>query len=205
VDVASVPPPQAPAQATAAAPAIAPPQLPELLPDLSETGQQSSDQPPTGLAAVDLESVRAALPDNLYWEQAAPTQDPRVLDDRERAKARRNEAYGKILSGTGSEEEIRAYFDDRMHASNDYVRFVDYILEHHAETLTDQDLELLHIARRLQLARLNEAPRRMQEAFERKHKQDAAREAWNAEQREFEAGENPDGEPAPEGTDTAAP
>ena len=45
----------------------------------------------------------------------------------------------------------------------------------------------------------------MQEAFDRKHKQDAAREALNAEQRAFEAGENPDSEPAPEDTDTAAP
>lgn len=208
--VASAPPAAAPAQAPPPSvaeeiPLLSPESQPPSGTALSEPLQSPADQAPMGLAAVDLEAVRAALPDNLYWQQAAPTQDPRVLEDREREKARKNDAYGKILSGTGTEEEIRAYFNERMHLSSDYVRFVDHVLDHYGDTLTEQDLELLHVARRLHLARLNEAPRRMQEAFDRKRKQDVAREAWAAEQREFEAGENPEGEPAPEDTDTAAP
>jgi hypothetical protein len=142
---------------------------------------------------IDLEAAREALPDNLYWENAAPTQDPRLLDERERAKVYWNEQYGKLLSGTGSEEEIRAYFDRRMRLSSDYVRFVDYVLEHQGSALSEQDLELLQLARRLQLARLQEVPRKMQEAFERKAEQDAAREAWLAEQRELEGAQ---GEPS---------
>ncbi|RIL04570.1 MAG: hypothetical protein DCC71_13545 [Proteobacteria bacterium] len=150
---------------------------PELLPP----------EPPPGFAAIDLEEVREALPDNLYWELAAPTKDPRLLGDREREKKRRNEQYGKVLSGTGTEDEIRDYYDYRNRMSADYVRFVDYVLERYPEKLGEQDLELLHVARRLHLARLQELPRRMQEAFDRKREQDAAREAWLADEEAFEA------------------
>jgi hypothetical protein len=140
-----------------------------------------------GLGGVDLDAVREALPDNLYWETSAPTDDPGVLEERERAKALRNELYGKILSGTGTDEEILEYYDYRMRASSDYVAFVDYLLEHHGSDLTDQDLGLLLLAKRLHLARLEEIPRKIQEARERKAEQDEARRAWREEQEAFEA------------------
>jgi hypothetical protein len=152
--------------------------------------------------SIDLEAAREALPDNLYWETAAPTQDPRLLGDRERAAARWNEQYGKVLSGTGTEQEIKEFYDHRMQLSSDYVRFVDWVIEHQGKGLSEQDLTLLHVAKRLHLARLEEVPRRMQEAFDRKTKQDAAREAWLAEQREFEA---EGGEPPPAPDDVQAP
>ncbi len=182
-----------------------PPQSPA--PSPSEAASPDSEDAPAGLATVDMNAVRAALPDNLYWKQAAPTDDPRLLEEREQEKARRNDAYGKVLSGTGSDEEIRAYYDERMHSSSDYVRFVDYLLDHYGETLTEQDLELLHVAKRMHLARINETPRRLQEAFDRKKKQDSAREAWQAEQRAIEAEENAANEAAQtaESTDAAAP
>jgi hypothetical protein len=159
------------------------------------------DEPPS-FASIDLEAAREALPDNLYWDTAAPTQDPRLLGDRERAKTRWNEQYGKVLSGTGTEEEIKEFFDHRMHLSSDTVRFVDWVIEHQGAELSEQDLTLLHVAKRLHLARLEEVPRRMQEAFDRKVEQDAAREAWLAEQREFEA---EGGEPPPAPDDVQAP
>lgn len=110
-------------------------------------------------ASIDLEAARAALPDNLYWETAAPTQDPRLLGDRERAKETWNVQYGKILSGTGTEAEIRAFYDRRMQLSSDYVRFVDWVLEHQGGDLSEQDQKLLHLARRLHLARSSLATR----------------------------------------------
>ena len=140
------------------------------------------------LGGVDLEEVRAALPDNLYWETAAPTDDPAVQEARERAKALRNELYGKVLSGTATDPEILDYYDYRMRASTDYVAFVDYLLEHHVAELTDQDHGLLLVARKLHLARLEEIPRRIQEARERKAAQDEARRAWREDQEAFEAG-----------------
>lgn len=145
------------------------------------------DEPAPALASIDLEAARAALPDNLYWETGAPTQDPRLLGDRERAAKLWNEQYGKILSGTATEQEIQTFFDHRMHLSSDSVRFVDWVIEHQGANLSEQDLELLHVAKRLHLARLAEVPKRMQEALDRKVEQDAAREAWLAEQRELEA------------------
>lgn len=185
----SVTPPPAPDSAASATPA--PPVLP----------RDSGPEPPAlpaGFADVDLDAVRAALPDNTYWRLAAPTSDPALLAERERAAALRNELYGKVLSGTGSDEEIVAYFDERSHTSGDYVAFADYLLEHSSDQLTDQDLTLLHVARRLQLARLEEIPRKLQEARERRGAQEEARRAWRESERAF-AGEDDasDSESAP--------
>jgi hypothetical protein len=183
--------------AEAPAPSEAEPEA-ELHPPLVPEGKAALDEP-ASFASIDLEAAREALPDNLYWETAAPTQDPRLLGDRERAKTHWNDQYGKVLSGTGTEHEIKEFFDRRMQLSSDYVRFVDWVIEHQGDGLSEQDLTLLHVAKRLHLARLEEVPRRLQEAFERKAKQDAARDAWLAEQREFErAFEAEEGEPPPD-------
>jgi hypothetical protein len=137
---------------------------------------------------VDMEAVRRALPDNLYWKQGVFTQDPRVLREREEARVRWNTEYGKVLSGTGTEEEIRAYFAYRHRLSADYVEFATYLLDHHRDDIPERDVGLLELARRMHLKRLEEMPRKMAEAFERKRKQDAAREAWLAEEAELGAG-----------------
>jgi hypothetical protein len=180
--------------AGASPPPAAEPAAPEAPPPAERPGApEPSPELPLGLGAVDLEEVRAALPDNLYWQTAAPSDDPAVLEAREREKAFRNEQYGKILSGTGTDAEILDYYDYRMRASTDYVQFADYLLEHYGSDLTDQDQTLLHVAKRLHLARLEEIPRRMQEARERKAAQDEARRAWLEEERAFRGGT--DGEP----------
>ena len=172
----SPPPPGSPAD-----PAPVPPGESPAAPDASPSDL------PLGIGSVDLEEVHEALPDNLYWQTSAPTTDPALLEEREREKAFWNDQYGKILSGTGSEEEILAYYEHRMRASSDYVQFVDHLLEHYASDLGDQDLGLLHLAKRLHQARLEEIPRRLQEAKERKLAQDEARRAWREEQQAFEA------------------
>ena len=182
---APAPPPPGPS-AGASPPPAAEPAAPDRPPQDSPPGTPGpSAELPLGLGAVDLEEVRAALPDNLYWQTAAPTDDPAVLEARDREKAFRNEQYGKILSGTGTDAEILDYYDHRMRASTDYVQFADYLLEHHGSDLTDQDQTLLHVAKRLHLARLEEIPRRIQEARERRAEQDEARRAWLEEEREF--------------------
>jgi hypothetical protein len=180
---------------------------PEATPPAAATGEPPAAPPPAGagdaaselplgLGAVDLEAVRAALPDNLYWQTAAPTQDAQLLEEREREKAFRNEQYGKILSGTGTEEEILDYYGHRMRVSTDYVAFTDYLLEHQGSDLTDQDLTLLHLARRLQLARLEEIPRKIEEAKERRGVQVEAQRKWLEEERAFQSdSESPPGDP----------
>jgi len=191
VPVAEAPAAEPPSDESLAAESAAPsdPAQDEAQPDAEDLHPPLVSEEPDSesFPSIDLEAARKALPDNLYWETAAPTQDPRLLGDRERAQKYWNEQYGKVLSGEGTEEEIKAFYDRRMQLSSDYVRFVDYVLDHQGKELSDSDLKLLGVAKRLHLARLAEVPRRMQEALDRKAKQDAAREAWLAEQRELEA------------------
>jgi hypothetical protein len=139
-------------------------------------------------AEVDLEQARAALPDNRYWTVAAPTTDERVLAARAAERARWNVEYGKVLSGTASEDEIRAYFDHKARLSADYVELTTYLLDHYGETLPERDVGLLQLARKLHHARLEEYPRKIEEAFERKRAQDAARAAWLADEQAFRDG-----------------
>ena len=127
------------------------------------------------------------MPDNLYWQVAMPTQDARVLQEREDERARWNVEYGKVLSGNASEEEIKAYYAHRQRLSADYVEFTSYVLDQHGDELSEQDVELLELARRLHLARLEEYPRQTQVALERKLEQDRARQAWLADEAEFGA------------------
>ncbi|HEY8152742.1 MAG TPA: hypothetical protein VII72_01300 [Myxococcota bacterium] len=136
-------------------------------------------------ASVDLEEIRRVMPDNLYWQVAMPTEDARVLRDREDERARWNVEYGKVLSGNASEAEIMAYYAHRQRLSADYVEFTSYVLDQHGDDLSEQDVELLELARRLHLARLEEYPRQQQEAFDRKRKQDQARADWLADQEAF--------------------
>jgi len=189
-----LPAPAAPSQADGRVPPGAPPAD-------ATTPRAAEPEPPAlpgGFADVDLEEVRAALPENAYWRLAAPTDDPALLAERENAAALRNELFGKVLSGTGSDEEIVAYFEERTRTSNDYVAFADHLLEHYPDELSDQDLTLLHVARRLHLARLEEIPRKLQEARERRVAQQEARRAWREAEREFA-----EGEPAPDDSESA--
>ena len=68
----------------------------------------------------------------------------------------------------------------------DYVEFVGYLLDHYGDELPERDVGLLELARRLHLARLEELPRQMQRAFDRKRAQDEARAAWLADEAAFD-------------------
>ena len=139
--------------------------------------------------AVDLDEARKALPDNLYWKLSAPTKDPQLQEWRDAERARWNVEYGKILSGTATEEEIRAYYDQQARRSGDYVEFATYLLDHYGETLPERDVNMLKLARRLNLARIEEIPRKVEAAMERKQAQDAVRAAWLADQAQFGGGD----------------
>jgi hypothetical protein len=136
-------------------------------------------------ASVDLDEVRRALPDNIYWEMAAPTTDPAVVEARAEQRRRWNVEYGKVLSGTASEAEIRAYYDQRARLSADYVEFTTHLLDHYGEQIPERDVGFIQLARRLHLARLEEIPRQVQDAFERKRQQDEARAKWLADEAAF--------------------
>jgi hypothetical protein len=178
----------APPPSAAAAPlAEAPPEAAETAPAAELPDEPAAEDLGGSWEFVDLEEVRQAMPHNLYWEQAMPTDNERVLRQREEDRARWNVEYGKVLSGNATEAEIEAYFAHRQRLSADYVEFVSYVLDHYQDEIPERDVGLLELARRLHLARLEEIPKRIQEATLRKQQQDAAREAWLADEADFES------------------
>ena len=183
-------------RATVAAPAAAappadprqPPAPPPPAADAAgadEVDELDGDAIAAGWANVDLDEVRRALPDNRYWQMGAPTTDEAEVERRARERDRWNVEYGKVLSGTGSEEEVRAYYDERARVSGDYVELTTYLLDHYGDVLHPRDVSLLQLARRMHLSRLEEIPRNLERALERKVQQDEARARWQADERAF--------------------
>lgn len=132
------------------------------------------------LVPVDLAALREKMPDNLYWQLGAPTEDPESLARREEEAARMNELFGKVQSGTASEEEIDRYHERRRRISEDYIAFASAVLTEHAADLSDRDRGLLELGVRMHEARLAELPRRLEEAHARRKLQAERRAAWHA-------------------------
>jgi hypothetical protein len=158
----------------------------------AELETQPGDGPPDPYevalrwSAVDLGAVRDALPDNLYWQMSAPSDDEDLLQWREEERASWNREYGKVLSGNATEEEIDDYYAHRERVSLDAIEFASYLLDHYRDTLPERDVGLLELAVKLHHARLQELPRRQAEALERKQRQDILRELWRADEKAFE-------------------
>lgn len=127
---------------------------------------------------IDLEVLRARIPDNLYWKLGAPTKDEQVLRERAREEARWNEQYGKVLSGEATEAEIEQYYAHRRQVSEDYVAFASLVLEQHGARLPEQDKGLYELSIRMHRTRLAEYPRQQEEALARKQAQDTRRREW---------------------------
>lgn len=140
---------------------------------------------------VDMDAVRAALPDNSYWERSMPTRDPEVLRAREEERAHWEAQYGKVLSSTASEAEVRDYYAHRQRIATDAVEFSSYLLDHYADVLPERDVGLLQLARRLNLARLEQLPRQLRDALERREAHEQARRDWLAQQELFEGAGTP--------------
>ena len=134
---------------------------------------------------VDLDAIREAMPDNLYWELGMPTSDPDVQAERANERRRWNEAFGRVLSGTASEAEIDAYYAQRYRLSTDYLEFASHLLENYADVLPERDVGLLGLVVEMHHARLQQMPRRVAEAHERKKRQDRLREAWLEDEAAF--------------------
>ena len=144
----------------------------------AEAPDPLEDDMQTPWAAVDLNALRTELPDNLYWKMASPTSDPAVIEAREAERARWNVEYGKVLSNTATADEVDAYYAHRYRLSSDYVQFATYLLADYGDDLAPRDVGLLKVAIELHLARLEEIPRQITEAHERREAHDAARRVW---------------------------
>jgi hypothetical protein len=140
----------------------------------------SGFDPAAGGRRLDLDALRERLPDNLYWRFGAPTSNPQVLAERAEHDRRMQESLGRINSGTASEKEIRAYFDEQRQLSEDYLAFVKEVLTDHGDELSEEERGLYELAGRMHAARLKELDRRIQDALARKRLQDERRAAWRA-------------------------
>jgi hypothetical protein len=138
--------------------------------------------PPPLLAAggptLDLADLRRRLPENLFWELGEPTDDASVLREREEQERRWDETYGRIQSGTASEEEIAAYYDFRRRLSEDYRALSLQVLDDPGDRLSERDRGLHEMNVRMHTQRLEELPQKQDRALARKRQQDALREAW---------------------------
>lgn len=140
-------------------------------------------------AQVDLDAVRAELPQNMFWEMSAPTSDARLLRDREDTRAEWNRQFGRVQANLASEPEIRDYYALRQRISADAVEFSSHLLDHYGSVLPERDVGLLELARKLHLARLEEMPARLAEALERRAQHEEKRAKWLAEEQAFREGE----------------
>jgi hypothetical protein len=128
--------------------------------------------------AVDLERLRAELPDNLYWKTGSPTDDPDVLRERAEEDRRWNDLYGKVLSNTASEDEIHRYYDHRRRISEDAIQFATRVLQEFGDQLSEEEKGLYALSVRMHRTRLDEIPREISDALARKAAQDKRREEW---------------------------
>lgn len=154
-------------------------------PDSIDTSDLTSDLPPGEQGnehPVDLARLREQIPDNLYWRLDAPTQDGQILQARAEEKQRWNALFGKVQSGTATEEEMQQYFAHRRQLSEDYIEFATLVLAEYGTQLPEQERGMYELSIRMHNTRLGEIPRQLEQARERKALQDRRREEWRSKQ-----------------------
>jgi hypothetical protein len=125
---------------------------------------------------IDLEALRARLPDNRYWTLGQPTSDPAVAQARAEAARAENELYGKVLSGTATDDEIHGYYDERRRLLTDYAEIARAVLAD--PHISERDRGLFDLALRMDQDRLAELPRELDAAMARKVEQEQRRADW---------------------------
>lgn len=134
---------------------------------------------------IDLREARAAMPDNLYWSMAAPTKDEEILKAREQEKERRDQQYGRVLSGDASEDEVKDYYDWRRRVSSDFLEFADFMSRSYADGSNEELKGMLALAVKLHTARLAQIDSDLAAALARAQEHARIREEWQREQAEF--------------------
>ena len=134
---------------------------------------------------IDLREAQAVMPDNLYWQLGAPTNDPEILAAREEEKKRRNEEYGLVLSGDANEAQVNAYYDYREQISTDFLELSEWMKNRYAGKVDDEFEGLLDLSIRLHKVRLAQIPQDREDALVRSREREKIREEWRRQQEEF--------------------
>lgn len=139
---------------------------------------QAPAEEPSGPYPVDLDALRAKLPDNLYWDTGVPTKEPAELRRRAEVEAKWNTLFGKVQANEATEAEVQQYYEHRRKVSEDAISFATTMLADYGDKLPSQDRGLLELSVRMHRTRLSELPRQQEEAL-------ARREAHAQRQREW--------------------
>ena len=143
-------------------------------PDMEEAAREKQHNK----SPIDLKYVESQLPDNLYWAMDAPTEDTHLLEERKRQKDYWNKQYGKVLSNTGTKEEIRHYYNHKKQVSKDYYQLTKFMLDTYRDKLPPRDIGLMELGLRMHADRLKQYPRDEHEALARKAAYDKRKTAW---------------------------
>ncbi len=156
----------APSQASAALPG-----LPDT-PGADDTPSPDLAAEPTGHVEpypVNLDALRARLPDNRYWALGVPTSDPAVARARAERARRDNTAFGRIQANEATPEEIRAYYAERRAISNDYLELAQLVLAEQGDRLPERDRGMFELSATLHRARLQQIDRDEADALARRN------------------------------------
>jgi hypothetical protein len=134
---------------------------------------------------IDLREAKALMPDNIYWQQGAPTKDPEELARREAEKKKRNEEYGRVLAGDASEDEVKAYYDYKKRVSEDYLEFSEFMARRYKSTDHKEMVGLLDMATKMHAEKLKQLPTELEEALARAREREKVREDWRRQKEEF--------------------
>lgn len=124
---------------------------------------------------VQLDALRARLPNNRYWSLGAPTSDPAVAKARAERAERDNVQLGRIQANEASAEEIRAYYAERRAISNDYLEIARVVLAEQGDRLPARDRGMFELSVNLHRGRLQQIDRDESDALSRLAARAAAR------------------------------
>lgn len=158
---------------------------PESKPILEQMFPQ--DDPAWIWAQVDLDELKQAMPDNLYWQFAVPTKDESILEFRKEQKDYWKKQYARVLSNQADEDEIRDYYAHQEAISSDYVVFITALLNKYSSILPEEAYKLQTLARNMHLSRLEEIPLRLTQSLNSQKAFTKNRNNWLADKEAYEA------------------
>ena len=136
---------------------------------------------------VNLSALQADMPDNLYWEMGAPTQDESVKEIRKEKREYWRQQANKIHANLAEEQEIRDYYSYQNALSEDYVTLTSELIKRNGQDLPDQDYQMLILAAKLHLGRLQEIPAQLARAIEQREKHLSRTAEWLANKEAYKA------------------
>ncbi|KZZ43687.1 hypothetical protein A3765_04810 [Oleiphilus sp. HI0130] len=138
-------------------------------------------------AKVDLDGIRDAIPNNLFWMMSAPTTDETVLAEREAKREALKVIETKMMARRATEQEIRDYYSYQTKLSEDYVIALTEIINRYGHVIPDEDYSGQALARTLHLSKLQEMPSKLTQALEQRQQFLSERAEWMADKDAYRA------------------